>query len=67
MDISKVFWNGKLANDRDRIRNKFLKDGEVVADMFCGVGAFSLKSAVKLRNLKVVCNDFSEAAIDYCN
>ena len=67
MDISKVWWNGKLANDRDRVLNKYIKDGDVIADLFCGAGAFSVKCAVKLRNVKVVCNDISAAAYDYCN
>ena len=67
MDISKVWWNGKLANDRDRVLNKYIKDGDVIADLFCGGGAFSIKCAVKLRNVKVVCNDVSADAYDCCN
>ena len=45
----------------------FLKDGQVLCDMMCGIGPLAVKSAVKRKGLKVVCNDLNPEAIKYCN
>jgi tRNA (guanine37-N1)-methyltransferase len=44
----------------------FLKDGQVLCDMFCGVGPLAVKSAVKRRGLRVVCNDLNPEGVKYC-
>lgn len=41
----------------------FLKDGEVLCDMFCGVGPLSVKSAVKRPGLKVLANDLNPEGV----
>jgi len=43
----------------------FLKDGEVLCDMFCGIGPLAVKSAVKRSGLKVVCNDLNPEGVMY--
>jgi tRNA (guanine37-N1)-methyltransferase len=35
--------------------------------MFCGIGPLSIKSAVKKKGLRVICNDLNPEAINYCN
>lgn len=44
----------------------FLKDGEVLCDMMCGIGPLSVKAAVKRRGLRVICNDLNPEGIKYC-
>ena len=34
--------------------------------MFCGIGPLAVKSAVKKRGLRVVCNDLNPEGIFYC-
>jgi tRNA (guanine37-N1)-methyltransferase len=46
--------------------NDFLKDGQVLCDMFCGIGPLAVKSAVKRPGLKVVCNDLNPEGIKFC-
>lgn len=45
---------------------QFLKDGEVLCDMMCGIGPLAVKAAVKKKKLKVVCNDLNPEGINYC-
>ena len=35
--------------------------------MMCGIGPLAVKSAVKKKKIKVVCNDLNPEAIKYCN
>ena len=43
----------------------FLKDDEVLCDMFCGVGPLSVKAAVKRPKLKVLANDLNPEGFEY--
>ena len=52
MDISKVFFSPRLATERELVSNQ-VAPGEVVIDMFAGVGPFSIMIA-KHRSPKVV-------------
>ena len=45
--------------------NDFLKDGQVLCDMFCGVGPLAVKSAVKRPGLKVLANDLNPVGVQY--
>jgi len=67
VDVSKVYWCSKLATERNRMIQYFLKDGQVLCDMMCGIGPLAVKSAVRRKGLKVVCNDLNPEAIKYCN
>ena len=66
VDVSKVYWCSKLATERNRMIKEYLKDGEVLCDMMCGIGPLAVKSAVKKRKLNVVCNDLNPEAFNYC-
>jgi len=47
VDVSRVYWCSKLGSERNRMIDKILKKGEVLCDMFCGIGPLAVKSAVK--------------------
>lgn len=55
-DFSKVYWNSRLGTEHDRITG-FLKNGDVVFDVFAGVGPFAIPAAKK--NCIVYANDLN--------
>uniref|UniRef100_A0A4W3GUF6 tRNA (guanine(37)-N1)-methyltransferase n=1 Tax=Callorhinchus milii TaxID=7868 RepID=A0A4W3GUF6_CALMI len=55
-DFSKVYWNPRLGTEHDRIVN-LLKPGDVVYDVFAGVGPFAIPAAKK--KCKVIANDLN--------
>lgn len=65
VDVSKMYWCSKLSQERNRIIDQFFKDGEVLCDMFCGVGPLSVKAAVKRPNLKVLANDLNPDGVAF--
>ena len=65
MDVSKVYWCSKLATERNRMISEFLKDGDVLCDMFCGIGPLAVKAAVKNKKVKVICNDLNPEGYAY--
>lgn len=71
MDVSKAFYSKDMKNERNRLIQKYLSDnhgdGNVLCDCFCRIGSLSVKAAVKVRGLRVVCNDENPDAIKYCN
>ena len=67
VDISKMYWCSKLSTERNRMIKEYLKDGEVLCDMMCGIGPLAVKAAVKRPKLKVVCNDLNPEGIVCCN
>lgn len=52
LDVAKVFFSPRLATERDNV-TKQVEAGEVVVDMFAGIGPFSIMIA-KSRSPKVV-------------
>jgi tRNA (guanine37-N1)-methyltransferase len=64
MDISKVFFSPRLATEREAVARQ-VNQGEVVIDMFAGIGPFSIMIA-KSRSPKVVyAIDMNPDAISY--
>ncbi|XP_013134397.1 PREDICTED: tRNA (guanine(37)-N1)-methyltransferase [Papilio polytes] len=55
-DFSKVYWNPRLSKEHERIL-EYLKPGDVLFDVFCGVGPFSIPAAK--RKCKVFANDLN--------
>jgi tRNA (guanine37-N1)-methyltransferase len=47
VDVSKVYWCSKLGSERNRMIEKILNKGDVLCDMFCGIGPLAVKAAVK--------------------
>jgi tRNA (guanine37-N1)-methyltransferase len=63
VDISKVYWCSKLDTERQRMVS-LMKEGEVLCDMFCGIGPLALRAAVK-RKVKVLANDLNPECFKY--
>lgn len=55
-DFSKVYWNSRLGTEHDRIKG-LLKSGDVMFDVFAGVGPFAIPAAK--RNCIVFANDLN--------
>lgn len=64
VDISKVYWCSKLGHERNRMIDSILKEGDVLCDMFCGIGPLAVKSAVK-KKIKVLANDLNPVGVEY--
>ncbi len=64
VDISKVYWCSKLATERTRMIETHLKEGDVLCDMFCGIGPLAVKAAVKKR-IKVLANDLNPMGFEF--
>ncbi|XP_049865759.1 tRNA (guanine(37)-N1)-methyltransferase isoform X1 [Pectinophora gossypiella] len=63
-DFSKVYWNPRLGKEHERILD-FLKLGDVLFDVFCGVGPFSVPAAK--RKCKVFANDLNPDSFKWLN
>jgi len=64
LDLNKVFFTPRLSNERLRVLNT-VKKGDVVADLFCGVGPYAVLIAKFSKCRKVVANDLNKDAYDY--
>lgn len=65
VDVSKMYWCSKLSSERNRLISEFLKEGQVLCDMFCGVGPLAVKAAVKRQTLRVLANDLNPDGVAY--
>ncbi|KAK0602805.1 hypothetical protein LWI29_037111 [Acer saccharum] len=62
VDLATVYWNSRLATERQRLLNGFnYKD--VVCDVFSGVGPIAISAAKIVK--RVYANDLNPDAIDY--
>ncbi|KAE9409111.1 hypothetical protein BT96DRAFT_1089862 [Gymnopus androsaceus JB14] len=61
-DFSRVYWNSRLHTEHDRIV-QLLQPGEVLADVFAGVGPFAIPAAKK--GCAVVANDLNPWSYKY--
>ena len=64
LDVSKVYFSPRLSEERKRIVSLIKKD-EIILDMFCGVGPFSLMISKKSEPKKIYAIDINETAIYY--
>ena len=62
LNFEKVYWNSKLQAERDKLLKHF-KSGEVLCDMFCGIGPLSIRAAKK--GLYVLANDLNPHCYEY--
>jgi tRNA (guanine37-N1)-methyltransferase len=63
LDVKKVFFSPRLATERERILEQ-VKDGEIIIDMFTGVGPFAISMARK-HDIKVYAVDINPKAFYY--
>jgi tRNA (guanine37-N1)-methyltransferase len=66
LDVKKVYFSPRLATERKIVGDQ-VQDGEVIIDMFTGVGPFAINIArrSKLLNVKIHAIDINPPAIDY--
>lgn len=64
LDLSRVYFNPRLGYERNRI-SRLVNEGEMILDMFAGVGPFSIQIARRVKNIKVIAVDINPAAIEY--
>jgi tRNA (guanine37-N1)-methyltransferase len=62
VDVAKVYFSPRLGNERRRVAD-MVGEGEVVLNMFAGVGGFSILIAKRLRNVKVYSVDLNPEAV----
>lgn len=62
-DVSKVYFSPRLSTERLRVA-RLVRDGEVVVNMFAGIGSFSIVVA-RLERAKVYSIDINPYAIEY--
>lgn len=63
-DLKKVYWCTRLSGERKRLLEE-IQPGDVVADAFCGAGAFVVQAATKF-GCTVYANDLNPDAVRYC-
>ena len=63
LNISEVYYCSRLHSERQRV-SKYLKNYDIIVDVFCGVGPFSLLAAKNLR-CKVYANDLNPFCFKY--
>lgn len=66
LDVSKVFFSPRLASEREIVA-KAVRPGEVVVDMFAGIGPYSLMIAKMSSPKAVYAIDVNPDAISYMN
>ncbi|XP_058210212.1 tRNA (guanine(37)-N1)-methyltransferase 1 [Rhododendron vialii] len=62
LDLATVYWNSRLATERQRLLNCFTRD-DVVCDVFAGVGPIAISAARKVKH--VYANDLNPHAVEY--
>ena len=63
LDVGTVYWCSRLQTERQRLIKRFHK-GEVLCDMFCGIGPLAIKAA-KHAGLRVLANDLNPECYKY--
>lgn len=63
-DPSKVYFSPRLATEHWRVAET-VKDGEIIIDMFCGIGPFSILIAKNRNPKKIYAIDINDEAISY--
>ncbi len=64
LNIKEVYFTPRLVSERQRIINSEIKEGELIVDMFAGVGPFSIQIA-KNRDVKIYSFDINSDAYKY--
>ncbi len=64
LDLEKVYFTPRLSYEHNRVAN-LVRNGEVVLNMFSGIGAFSILIAKRVKNCKIFSVDINPYAIEY--
>lgn len=65
LDLEKVYFNPRLASERNRVAVQVQGSKEVIIDMFAGVGSFSIQLAKRAPESRVTAIDINPDAIRY--
>lgn len=63
-DPSQVYFSPRLATEHYRVA-QMVNEGEIIIDMFCGIGPFPILIAKNQRPKKIYAIDINEKAIEY--
>lgn len=64
LDVAKIMWSKGNTTERQRIA-KIVNDGEIVVDMFAGIGYFSIPIAVHSRPNKIYSIEINPVSYSY--
>lgn len=64
VDLSKVYFNPRLAYERNRV-SRLVGKRDTVLDMFAGVGPFSIQIARRNKMIKIFAVDINPVAVEY--
>jgi tRNA (guanine37-N1)-methyltransferase len=62
VDVAKAYFSPRLLEEHNRIA-QLVQPGEIIVDMFCGVGPFAIHIA-KQKEAKIISIDINSSAID---
>ncbi|KAM7274953.1 hypothetical protein ACFE04_016819 [Oxalis oulophora] len=62
LDYGLVYWNSRLEHEHTRLVSLF-SPGEIICDMFCGIGPFAIPAAQK--GCAVYANDLNPNSVNY--
>lgn len=62
VDVGKAFFSPRLATEHNRVAS-LVKEGEIIVDLFAGVGPFVIPIAKKQKNLQVFAIDINPNAV----
>jgi tRNA (guanine37-N1)-methyltransferase len=63
VDVARAYFSPRLSHERQRVASA-VKEGEVVVDLFSGVGPFAILIAKNLKTVKVYAIDINLDAVD---
>lgn len=66
LDVAKIMWSKGNTTERQRIA-KIVEDGEIVVDMFAGIGYFSIPMAVHSNPGKIYSIEINPVSYSYLN
>jgi len=64
VDLAKAYFSPRLSHEHDRVAS-LVREGEILVDMFSGVGPFSILIAKKLENVRVCAIDVNPDAVNF--
>ncbi|MBZ3936233.1 class I SAM-dependent methyltransferase [Methanimicrococcus blatticola] len=66
VDLGRAYFTPRLSTERHRILAQ-IEEGDVVIDMFAGVGPYSILIAKSAKPAQVIANDKNDAAVELLN
>ncbi|WNY29415.1 hypothetical protein MmiEs2_16440 [Methanimicrococcus stummii] len=63
VDLGRAYFTPRLSTERRRIADQ-IRDGDVVIDMFAGVGPYSILISKSAKPAQIIANDKNDAAVE---